>query len=87
MLTALPRTNTSVLTNGRLGLENIFVDGPRIVGILGWSQAGFYPQYWEYAKAAFFDNDYFDTGNIIRKALDPYIQELSAMLHARDIVY
>ncbi len=87
MLNAVPRTDRFVLTNGRLGLDNILVRGTKIVGILSWSQAGFYPQYWEYAKAAFFDNDFFDPANVIRLALDPYLPELSAMLHVRDIVY
>ncbi len=87
MLNAVPRTDRFVLTNGRLGLDNILVRGTKIVGILSWSQAGFYPQYWEFAKAAFFDDDFFDPANVIRRALDPYLPELSAMLHVRDIVY
>lgn len=41
-------------THGDLTLTNIIIsdgDGPRrIVGIIDWEQAGWYPEYWEYCK-------------------------------------
>ncbi|KAH8887519.1 hypothetical protein GQ53DRAFT_826942 [Thozetella sp. PMI_491] len=76
-----------VLTNASLGPHNILVDGCRVVGIVSWSQAGFYPEYWEYVKASFWEDDFFGGRNVIAKALKPYLVQLSVLLHARDIVW
>ncbi|KAK5654573.1 hypothetical protein OQA88_7202 [Cercophora sp. LCS_1] len=43
-----------VFTHGALSLQNIVIStgpNPRIVSILDWSQAGWYPAYWEFCKA------------------------------------
>jgi hypothetical protein len=43
-----------VLTHGGLHPRNIIVSAgpnPRVVSILGWEQAGWYPAYWELCKA------------------------------------
>lgn len=50
-----------VFAHGNLTPRNIFVirgnKGMKITGILDWSQAGFYPAYWEYVKSSCCDQD------------------------------
>uniref|UniRef100_A0A8H7K9W5 Aminoglycoside phosphotransferase domain-containing protein n=1 Tax=Bionectria ochroleuca TaxID=29856 RepID=A0A8H7K9W5_BIOOC len=59
----LPRANTR-FTHGDLNSCNILVREGKIVGIIDWEFAGWYPDYWEYTSAW--------CGNIIR----PNWQEL-----------
>ncbi len=44
-------------THGDIHLDNIIVEkaseSPRIVGLIDWGLAGWYPEYWEYCKAAY----------------------------------
>lgn len=40
-----------VFTHGDLNMLNILVRDGRIVALLDWESAGFYPEYWEYACA------------------------------------
>lgn len=41
-------------THGDIHLDNIIVEkaseSPRIVGLIDWGLAGWYPEYWEYCK-------------------------------------
>ncbi|KAI1776425.1 kinase-like domain-containing protein [Hypoxylon cercidicola] len=46
----LPRSSVSVFTHGDLAPRNIMVQGSRITGIVDWENAGWYPDYWEYAN-------------------------------------
>jgi phosphotransferase family enzyme len=47
----LPRSSCSVFTHGDIAPRNIMVDQDnRITGILDWENAGWYPDYWEYAN-------------------------------------
>lgn len=47
----LPRSSTSVFTHGDLAPRNIMVDiSGRITGVLDWENAGWFPEYWEYAN-------------------------------------
>ncbi|KAH8200232.1 hypothetical protein TruAng_005624 [Truncatella angustata] len=50
----LPDTGHVYFTHGDLTLGNIIISGgtnsQRIVGIVDWEQAGWYPEYWEYCK-------------------------------------
>lgn len=65
-----------VFTHGDLNPFNIMVDGNKVVGIIDWEFAGWYPCYWEYTAAWY--------GNLTRKAwqevltefLDAYPDEL-----------
>ncbi|KAI0542835.1 kinase-like protein [Xylaria digitata] len=65
-----------VFTHGDLNPFNIFLRGSRVVGIIDWEFAGWYPSYWEYTSAWY--------GNLTRRAwqtsidrfLDPYPEEL-----------
>jgi aminoglycoside phosphotransferase (APT) family kinase protein len=40
-----------VFTHGDLSSLNILVRGDRIVGLVDWETAGWYPPYWEYTSA------------------------------------
>jgi aminoglycoside phosphotransferase len=65
-----------VFTHGDLNPSNIFVRGSKVIGIMDWRCAGWYPHYWEYTSAW--------CGNVTRGAwqrvlhnfLDPYPEEL-----------
>lgn len=47
----LPRSSASVFTHGDLAPRNIMVDAAgQITAILDWENAGWYPDYWEYAN-------------------------------------
>ncbi|OAQ68345.1 tyrosine-protein kinase, active site protein [Pochonia chlamydosporia 170] len=39
-----------VFTHGDLSPRNIIVSNDRIVGIVDWEEAGWFPEYWEYVK-------------------------------------
>lgn len=43
--------------HGDLGLHDILVEGGRITAIIDWEFAGWYPEYWEYAKVIQFSSD------------------------------
>lgn len=68
-----PRT---VFTHGDLNPFNIIVRDDRVVGIIDWEFAGWYPNYWEYTSAW--------CGNVVRptwqemlpKFLDTFPEEL-----------
>lgn len=42
-----------VLTHGDLSSLNILVQGDRVVGIVDWETAGWFPEYWEYTTAKY----------------------------------
>ncbi|KAI1745141.1 kinase-like domain-containing protein [Xylaria scruposa] len=47
----LPRSNISVFTHADLAPRNVLVDESGIItGLIDWEFAGWYPDYWEYAK-------------------------------------
>ncbi|KAL2128921.1 hypothetical protein VTI74DRAFT_8468 [Chaetomium olivicolor] len=47
----LPRSDKSVFTHGDIAPRNILVDkDSRILALLDWENAGWYPDYWEYAN-------------------------------------
>lgn len=85
MINAMPKSERAVLTHGDLGPRNILIKDGNVVAILDWEMAGFYPEYWEYAKAHFFvDYDHpWHENRAVDKALSPYPLELAALLHTR----
>lgn len=51
LLNMLPHSSTSVFTYGDLCPRNIMVNNAgQITGIIDWENAGWYPDYWEYAN-------------------------------------
>ncbi|KAF9556781.1 hypothetical protein CPC08DRAFT_641050 [Agrocybe pediades] len=45
-----PRNAAIQFAHGDLLPKNIIVNGSTITGIIDWEAAGFYPEYWEYAR-------------------------------------
>jgi len=53
---SLPDTGAIKFTHRDLHLENILISStgtPRVVAIVDWAHAGWYPDYWEYCKVAY----------------------------------
>ncbi|KAI0455904.1 kinase-like domain-containing protein [Xylaria acuta] len=51
LLDYLPRSDTSVFTHADLAPRNVLVDEVGVItGLIDWEFAGWYPDYWEYAK-------------------------------------
>ncbi|KAF2793231.1 hypothetical protein K505DRAFT_385865 [Melanomma pulvis-pyrius CBS 109.77] len=76
-----PDNGSIVLTHGDLRPANIIVTatGPaKIVAILDWEQAGWYPDYWEDCKARFTASYSGEWRGWIDQFLDPYPEALEA---------
>ncbi|MCJ1405707.1 hypothetical protein MMC11_008937 [Xylographa trunciseda] len=66
-----------VFTHGDLSSLNILVRADKVVGIIDWETAGWYPSYWEYTTASQVNpQNYFWLGEI-DKFLDPMPAELA----------
>jgi len=50
-----------VFCHGDLHPSNILVDDGRVVGILDWQRAGWYPEYWEYVSCMFGGGEFYRT--------------------------
>ncbi|KAK5117205.1 hypothetical protein LTR85_008973 [Meristemomyces frigidus] len=76
-----------VMTHNDLAPRNILVREDKVVAILDWEMSGFYPDYWEYVKAYLW-NDWqspWINEGLPDRILEPRMQELAYLLHARDI--
>ena len=78
-----------LLTHNDLAPRNILVRDGNVVAILDWELAGFYPEYWEYVKAHFYQNwqSPWMVEEVLDQILSPYLQELGVLLHARHIIH
>lgn len=65
-----------VFTHGDLNPSNILVRGSRVVGIIDWEFAGWYPFYWEYTSAWYAHLTRQGWEDAILKFLDAYPEEL-----------
>lgn len=65
----------TVFTHGDVSVSNILVKGGKVVGLIDFEMAGFYPEYWEYTTAM---NSNYIKGwtEEISKFLTPYPREL-----------
>jgi aminoglycoside phosphotransferase (APT) family kinase protein len=85
LLQGLPnRGDRYVLTHGELSPRNILMRGTEVVTILDWSQAGYYPVYWEFVKACLWDHRWLA---VAARILTPFMHELSVMIHAHNIIW
>jgi aminoglycoside phosphotransferase (APT) family kinase protein len=89
MINAVLKGHRIVLTHGDFAPRNILVNGSKVVAILDWELAGFYPEYWEYAKAVWREawQEGWLKDHAIDQILDPYLAELAVVLHTRDIIW
>ena len=78
-----------VLTHNDFAPRNILIRDAKVVAIIDWELAGFYPEYWEYVKALFWpdwQSPWIEEG-IVGWVLKPYVTELALLLHAREIIW
>lgn len=62
-------------THGDLRPQNIMVRAGSITGILDWELSGWYPEYWEFAKALYVWRWQSDWVDYLMRALEPYFTE------------
>lgn len=65
-----------VFTHGDLNPANILVRGDRVVGVVDWEFAGWYPHYWEYTSAWYGNVTRTDWQNDLHHFLEPFPAEL-----------
>ncbi|WEW55213.1 hypothetical protein PRK78_000642 [Emydomyces testavorans] len=65
-----------VFTHGDLSSLNILACGDKVVGIIDWETAGWYPAYWEYTTACYVNPQNSFWRDEIDKFLDPMPEEL-----------
>ncbi|KAJ8127717.1 hypothetical protein O1611_g5919 [Lasiodiplodia mahajangana] len=78
-----------VLTHNDFAPRNILVQGSKVVALLDWELAGYYPDYWEYCKAM--GRPDWQSGWVKERALDkilqPQLKELSAIWNTTEIIW
>ncbi|GAB0134570.1 hypothetical protein EsDP_00002935 [Epichloe bromicola] len=65
-----------VFTHGDLNPFNILVRGDKVVGIIDWEFAGWYPYYWEYTSAWLGNKTRKAWQDLLPKFLEPWPEEL-----------
>ncbi|KAI4648507.1 uncharacterized protein J4E79_010129 [Alternaria viburni] len=70
-----------VFTHGDLRPDNIIVKDGRVAAIIDWELSGWYPEYWELAKAFYIEWFVNDWGSHLLGVLEPYYCE--QLMHAR----
>lgn len=85
---ALPQNHEIVLTHSDFTPRNILVRGGKVVGIIDWEMAGFFPAYWEYVKALYYPNweSKWYSEDAVEKILPSYPLENAVMLQVQNIV-
>ncbi|KAJ5800561.1 uncharacterized protein N7518_002629 [Penicillium psychrosexuale] len=88
LIRAMP-SHTTVLTHADFSPRNIIISGERVVGILDWEMAGFYPEYWEYIKAMYHPDwqSRWIEDDIVDTVLKPFYLEHAVMLHMQQVVW
>ncbi|KAE8151999.1 kinase-like protein [Aspergillus avenaceus] len=69
------RRHYAVFTHGDLRLQNIIVNNGNVTGILDWEFSGWYPEYWEFAKALYVWKWQNDWTEYLAQILEPYYSE------------
>jgi thiamine kinase-like enzyme len=65
-----------VFTHGDLNPANIMLRGDKVVGIIDWEFAGWYPKYWEYTSAYYGNVTRTDWQDAFDQFLEPFPAEL-----------
>lgn len=81
------RKHTIVLTHGDFRPANIMVRDGRVAAILDWEMAGWYPEYWEFAKAFYLENFTTDWGIYMLDTLSPYYYEQAMYSKLMDVLW
>lgn len=72
-----------VMTHNDFAPRNILVRGSQVVAILDWEFSGYFPEYWEFAKALWrpaWDSPWMKD-DLVERVLDPYYQQASLILN------
>ncbi|EFY94564.1 aminoglycoside 3'-phosphotransferase/choline kinase domain protein [Metarhizium robertsii] len=72
-----------VMTHNDFAPRNILVRGSQVVAILDWELSGYFPEYWEFAKALWrpaWDSPWMKD-DLVERVLDPYYQQASLILN------
>jgi thiamine kinase-like enzyme len=89
MINTVLKGHRIVLTHADLAPRNILVRGSKVVAILDWESADFYPEYWDSAKAVW--REEWQKGwlkdHAVDQILEPYLAELAVVLHTRGIIW
>lgn len=64
-----------VFTHGDLRPNNIIVKDGRVTAVIDWEMAGWYPEYWEFAKAFYLEIFITDWSSHLLDVLEPYYFE------------
>ena len=78
-----------LFTHNDIAPRNILVREAKVVGIVDWEFAGYYPEYWEYVKAFCWpdwQSNWIKEG-VLDNILEPYTLELAYIMHARNIIW
>ncbi|KAM0384197.1 hypothetical protein ACHAPZ_001734 [Fusarium culmorum] len=67
--------NKLVLTHGDLSSLNILVRGDRVVGIIDWETAGWFPKYWEYTTAEYVNPNNLFWADVVDQFITPMPDE------------
>lgn len=88
-LRCLPHNHSFVFAHGDLSPENIIVDPERKVvnAIVGWSSAGFYPEYWDFVNALSLQDWESDWVLYVQQVLDPYYEEYALWYRIRELAH
>lgn len=73
-----------IFTHGDLNASNIIVRDGKLVGIIDWEFAGWYPSYWEYTAAWCTAVIATDWRNHLKRFLDPWPEELGMEITRND---
>ncbi|KAK1590602.1 uncharacterized protein LY79DRAFT_515673 [Colletotrichum navitas] len=83
--------NELVFTHGNLTADNIYISERTgdVLAIGNWSEAGYYPLYWEFVKAKLSYNNEpdFDRDGAVEEILEPWRIELALMKPAHEVLY
>jgi len=69
------RKHGIVFTHGDLRPDNIIVKDGRVAAIIDWEMSGWYPDYWEFAKALYIEWFITDWASYLLDFLTPYYYE------------
>jgi tRNA A-37 threonylcarbamoyl transferase component Bud32 len=88
MVRAMPQ-HEIVLTHSDIAPRNILVRDGKVVAILDWELAGFYPEYWEYVKALYRPDwdDSWIKERVIDKIIRAYHIEHAVIRQVRDVFW
>jgi hypothetical protein len=73
-----------IFTHGDINPFNILIRDEKVVGIIDWEFAGWYPYYWEYTSNWFSNITRTEWQGMLDKILDPPSPEISKMEQVRN---